>query len=59
MDEKFDRFYGQTFYLHDDLTKMQKMYIQILLRMHGADLSTKQGSAVTHIVVPDRYNLVL
>ncbi|KAL4003702.1 ATP dependent DNA ligase domain family protein [Acanthocheilonema viteae] len=54
MDEKFDRFYGQTFYLHDDLTKIQKMYTQTLLRMHGADLSTKQSSAVTHVVVPDR-----
>ncbi|MCP9257530.1 DNA ligase 4 [Dirofilaria immitis] len=53
-DEKFDRFSGQTFYLHDDLTKIQKMYIQILLRMHGADLSTKQSSDVTHILVPDR-----
>ncbi|EFO22713.2 hypothetical protein LOAG_05773 [Loa loa] len=54
MDEKFNRFCGQTFYLHDDLTKIQKMYAQILLQMHGADLSTKQSSAVTHIVVPDR-----
>ncbi|CAG9534929.1 unnamed protein product [Cercopithifilaria johnstoni] len=54
MDDKFDRLYGQTFYLHDDLTKIQKIYTQILLRMHGADLSAKQSSVVTHIVVPDR-----
>uniref|UniRef100_A0A0R3RIX4 DNA ligase IV n=1 Tax=Elaeophora elaphi TaxID=1147741 RepID=A0A0R3RIX4_9BILA len=54
MDEKFDRFHGQTFYLHDDLTKIQKMYIQILLKMHGADLSTTQSSTITHVVVPDR-----
>uniref|UniRef100_A0A1I8EDS4 DNA ligase IV n=1 Tax=Wuchereria bancrofti TaxID=6293 RepID=A0A1I8EDS4_WUCBA len=54
MDDKFDRFSGQTFYLHENLTRIQKMYVQILLRMHGADLSTNQNSAVTHIVVPDR-----
>lgn len=54
MDDKFNRFYGQTFYLHENLTKIQKIYAQILLRMHGADLSTNKSSAVTHIVVPDR-----
>lgn len=54
MDEKFERFYGQSFYLHDDLPKIQKLYAQILLRMHCADLSTKQSNAVTHILIPDR-----
>uniref|UniRef100_A0A0R3R8R0 BRCT domain-containing protein n=1 Tax=Brugia timori TaxID=42155 RepID=A0A0R3R8R0_9BILA len=58
MDDKFNRFYGQTFYLHENLTKIQKIYAQILLRMHGADLSTNKSSAVTHIVVPDSYIFV-
>uniref|UniRef100_A0A915Q309 DNA ligase IV n=1 Tax=Setaria digitata TaxID=48799 RepID=A0A915Q309_9BILA len=53
-DDKFDRFYGQRFYLHDDLTRIQKIYARILLRMHGADLSSKQIVDVTYVVVPDR-----
>ncbi|VDN01595.1 unnamed protein product [Thelazia callipaeda] len=56
-DEKFDRFSGQIFFLHDDLNKFQKIYIQTLLRMHGADICTN-GKNATHILISDRYNFL-
>lgn len=56
--DKYELFHGQTFYVHNSVGENAKIYVQALLKMHAASLSTVLNKSVSYIVA-DKFVLIV